>query len=64
MSSCQLDVLHQHKHNYQKAGVVMRYEIEKPKCEKCGAEMWLARIEPNEPGHDLRTFECPAATTR
>ena len=42
----------------------MRYEIEKPKCEKCGAEMWLARIEPNEPGHDLRTFECPAATTR
>jgi len=21
--------------------------------------MWLARIEPDKPDHDLRTFECP-----
>jgi hypothetical protein len=21
--------------------------------------MWLARIEPEKPGHDRRTFECP-----
>jgi hypothetical protein len=21
--------------------------------------MWIARIEPDEPGHDRRTFECP-----
>jgi hypothetical protein len=22
--------------------------------------MWLSRIEPDEPGHDKRTFECPS----
>jgi hypothetical protein len=22
-------------------------------------QMYLARIEPERPGHDLRTFECP-----
>jgi len=38
----------------------MRYELEKPKCAKCGVEMWLARIAPDAPGHDKRTFECPA----
>ncbi len=36
---------------------------EKPTCEKCGVEMWLARIEPARPGYDKRTFECPACTT-
>jgi hypothetical protein len=25
--------------------------------------MWLARVEPDEPGHDKRTFECPACET-
>jgi hypothetical protein len=25
----------------------------------CAAQMYLARIEPEKPGHDLRTFECP-----
>lgn len=30
-----------------------------PPCQKCGALMQLARIEPaDQPGHDLRTFEC------
>ena len=33
---------------------------ERPNCSKCGAKMWLARIEPHDqPGHDVRTFECP-----
>ena len=30
-----------------------------PECPKCGGRMWLARIEPEEPGYDRRTFECP-----
>ena len=28
-------------------------------CPKCGAKMWLTRIEPYAPGFDKRTFECP-----
>ena len=27
-------------------------------CPKCGSPMGLTRIEPDEPGKDLRTFEC------
>ena len=27
-------------------------------CKKCGAKMTLARIEPDKPSYDLRTFEC------
>ena len=27
-------------------------------CPKCGTPMWLARIEPDEPDHDRRTYEC------
>jgi hypothetical protein len=30
-----------------------------PQCPACGTLMWLARIEPDEPDHDRRTFECP-----
>jgi hypothetical protein len=34
-------------------------EFSRPRCMKCGAIMWLTRIEPaGMPGHDLRTFEC------
>jgi hypothetical protein len=33
--------------------------IQRPECPACGAPMWLARIEPDEPDHDRRTFECP-----
>jgi hypothetical protein len=29
----------------------------RPECPDC--TMYLARIEPDKPGHDLRTFECP-----
>jgi hypothetical protein len=36
-----------------------RLVLHLPTCEKCGAKMWLARIEPDAPGHDKRTFECP-----
>jgi hypothetical protein len=28
-------------------------------CPKCTAYMYLARVEPEKPGFDLRTFECP-----
>jgi hypothetical protein len=28
-------------------------------CPECSALMYLARIEPEKPGFDLRTFECP-----
>jgi hypothetical protein len=35
-------------------------EIIHPTCAKCGAPMWLTRIEPDEPGFERRTFECQA----
>ena len=28
-------------------------------CDLCDADMWLICIEPDKPGHDRRTFECP-----
>jgi len=31
----------------------------RPECPKCSALMYLALIEPEKPGFDLRTFECP-----
>jgi hypothetical protein len=33
--------------------------VERPLCAKCGTYMWLSLIEPDKPGHDHRTFECP-----
>jgi predicted RNA-binding Zn-ribbon protein involved in translation (DUF1610 family) len=30
-----------------------------PQCTACGSPMKLAMIEPNAPGKDLRTFNCP-----
>jgi hypothetical protein len=33
--------------------------IGRPFCEQCKSQMWLACIEPDEPGHDKRIFECP-----
>ena len=35
-------------------------EIVHPQCDRCGVPMGLARIEPDKPNHDKRTFECPA----
>jgi transposase-like protein len=34
-------------------------QIVNPDCPKCGTPMWLARIEPDEPNYDRRTYECP-----
>jgi Zn finger protein HypA/HybF involved in hydrogenase expression len=31
----------------------------RPVCPKCGAPMWLIRIEPEKPDFAQRTFECP-----
>ena len=33
----------------------------RPVCSKCGAPMWLIRIEPEKPDYALRTFEFLAA---
>jgi len=32
--------------------------IIRPHCIQCGAKMLLARIEPEKPGYERRTFEC------
>jgi len=33
--------------------------IKSPHCSKCGETMPLRVIEPERPGFDLQTFECP-----
>jgi hypothetical protein len=33
--------------------------MDQPRCPMCGSRMWLDHIEPDEPDHDKRTFECP-----
>ena len=33
--------------------------IDRPYCPRCGSKMWLARVSPDEKGHEWRTFECP-----
>ena len=45
------------QHSYVQSA---RHEIAHPACPVCGAPMWLARIEPDRPDHDKRTFECKA----
>jgi hypothetical protein len=35
-------------------------DIIHPTCAKCGAPMWMTRIEPDGPGLEKRTFECQA----
>jgi ribosomal protein S27AE len=39
-----------------------KIEIAHPTCLRCGAPMWLTRIEPDKPDHDRRTFECKACS--
>jgi hypothetical protein len=34
--------------------------IVRPMCPECGTKMLLARIEPEEPKKELRTFNCAA----
>jgi len=36
-----------------------RLVLSLPYCPNCSSPMWLARIEPDSPDHDKRTFECP-----
>jgi hypothetical protein len=33
--------------------------IKSPRCSKCGETMALRLIEPEKPGFDLQTFDCP-----
>jgi hypothetical protein len=40
------------------APTLFRDRLMEAPCTKCGAKMTLARIEPDKPGYDLRTFEC------
>jgi predicted RNA-binding Zn-ribbon protein involved in translation (DUF1610 family) len=35
-----------------------RVPLNFPQCPKCGGQMILTRIEPEQPGSDRRTFEC------
>ena len=30
-----------------------------PLCSRCGTQSRLVGIEPDKPGHELKTFECP-----
>jgi predicted RNA-binding Zn-ribbon protein involved in translation (DUF1610 family) len=39
--------------------IASNLDVMRPECPKCGTRMWLARIEPDEPGYDRRKFECP-----
>ena len=34
--------------------------IERPLCPKCATQMHIARIDPDQPGFERHTFECPA----
>jgi hypothetical protein len=38
---------------------VFAKSIKSPRCSKCGETMSLRIIEPERPGFDSRTFECP-----
>jgi DNA-directed RNA polymerase subunit RPC12/RpoP len=38
--------------------------IARPVCFKCGAPMWLTRIQPVKPGLARRTLECPRCQNR
>jgi len=33
--------------------------IERPRCSKCRTAMLLFGIEPERPGYELHSFECP-----
>lgn len=34
-------------------------DIDRPTCEGCGAQMWLAGVAPSGRGKEHRKFECP-----
>jgi ribosomal protein S27AE len=33
--------------------------IKRPTCSKCGSSTFLFGIEPEKPGHELWSFDCP-----
>ena len=33
--------------------------FDRPACPNCGCPMWLAIVEPDKPGHEKRSYECP-----
>jgi hypothetical protein len=33
--------------------------IKRPECSKCGTKLRLFGIEPERPGYELHSFECP-----
>ena len=33
-------------------------KVEHPQCDDCAVPMWLTRLEPDKPDHDVLTFEC------
>jgi hypothetical protein len=45
------------QHSYVESSL---HEHEHPGCIACDAPMWLARIEPDRPDHDKRSFKCLA----
>jgi len=38
-------------------------KVEHPQCDDCAAPMWLTRLEPDKPDHDVLTFECKSCGT-
>jgi len=34
-------------------------EIDHPKCDACGSQMWLRKISKDGSGDETRMFECP-----
>jgi DNA-directed RNA polymerase subunit RPC12/RpoP len=41
------------------ASILDTCQIDTPKCPQCGAQMGLARVTPDKPDRDQRTFDCP-----
>jgi DNA-directed RNA polymerase subunit RPC12/RpoP len=41
------------------AGITPRDQVSSQSCVRCGTQMTLIQIEPDDPVHDRRIFECP-----
>lgn len=41
------------------AGITRRDQVSSQSCVRCGTPMTLVQIEPDDPVHDHRIFECP-----
>jgi hypothetical protein len=48
-----------HRMTLYKPATAYSDAIKRPLCPKCGAQMMLTRIEPDSPGRERHTFECP-----